>query len=125
MKRIRTIVLMLSLFAVLFGSVVVNAAPSESQVATVAAADSTISFTINRPPRVWSVMLQKQQRWDWVTLDYRYSSDREPFKPFSGLGAGTYRVQIKKGAGWETCSPTSLNVNGSRWSNATATCIGG
>jgi hypothetical protein len=125
MKRLRSIVLMLSLFAVLFGSVVVNAAPPESQVATVAAADSTISFTIRSAPRTSSVMLQKQQRWDWVTLDYRHGSNWEAFKPFSGLGAGTYRVQIKKGAGWETCSPTSLNVNGSRWSNATATCIGG
>ncbi len=74
MKHLRIIVLMLSLCAVLFSSVVVNAAPneipSEAQMASVAAADtvSTISFKINRAPRTWSVMLQKKEWWGWNAL---------------------------------------------------------
>lgn len=97
-------------------SAVVTAA---NQSIVTANAQSSIQFTINRPPSQWSVMLQKRQWWGWETLHFRNTGD---YRPFYGLSSGTYRVQISKWSGWETCSPSTVSVNG--WNSQMVTCIG-
>ena len=85
---------------------------------TAASANSLIHFTIYRAPSRWTVMLEKRQWWGW---EYQYSRYMD-YTSFYGLGSGTYRLRITGWSGWQTCSPSSVNVNG--WNQAFITCVG-